>query len=89
MTIEHKVGMANTRNTANAAFEMIDRMQNYDPGEQVLAAAIVMTYLVERHGVNPNDLYASARRMIMHPDTVTFRPEFAAIQQYMKDDMND
>lgn len=76
-----------SRLAAQRTFDVIDRVQEWPPHEQVVALAATFLLLCETQRVNPRDALQTAERIINHAEGKL--PEFAAVRQYLKDEVND
>lgn len=75
-----------SRLAAKRSFQVIDAVQQWPPHEQVVALAATFLLLCETQRVNPRDALAVAERIIIHAEGKL--PEFAAIRDYLKDEIN-
>jgi hypothetical protein len=80
--------MANAyhREVASCAFMIIDAIQRDTPSNQALACVAVFKLIAERFGFEPQDVAVYASNLMNHADG-TARPEFAAIRQYLKEEV--
>jgi hypothetical protein len=63
MNLTDQVNQAHLTTVTKAAFAMVDPVQAQPPGEQALAAALLLLLWCRRHNTNPRDvLYAASHR---------------------------
>lgn len=77
---------ANPRRVANATMAVIDALQvRFQPHEQMHAAAATFLLLAEHWGIPAQDLFTATKNLMNDQDGK--RPEFAAAQQYMENEL--
>lgn len=68
------------------AFTVIDRIQNYTPGEQLLGTAIAVVAMAEATGMSLHDLLTIARNCMAHVEG-PFSHHVQAIRDYAKHEL--
>lgn len=77
-----KINNADPQRVADASFAVIDRLQNYQPHEQVMALASAFVLLTEQHKLPAQDAFTTTKNLMNEKSVL--RPEFAAVRDYMK-----
>jgi hypothetical protein len=80
-----KTNNANPERVAKAAFNVIDRLQLFQPHEQVLAAAALFVILTDAHKANPQDIITVTKNLMNEKQKL--RAEFAAVRDYVKHEL--
>lgn len=80
------LNMASTKQTANATLGTLNALQNWEPQEQLLAAAIVFLNLADFWQVSAQDAFTAATNMLNDKDGKT-RPEFLSVKHYMEGEL--
>jgi hypothetical protein len=75
-----------SRLAAERTFSVIDHIQQWKAHEQVVALAATFLLLCETQRINPREALATAERIITHAEGKL--PEFTAIRQYLKEEIN-
>ena len=70
-----------------AAFQVIDRLQSYNSGEQVAGAALVFLLLCERFKQDPRDVLSKGSAVLL--DTLTYGSgeQTRAIKTYLNQEI--
>ncbi len=69
---------------AQAAFAVIDRLQQLPKQYRVLGGAISFLLLMEHLEVDPQDAFTTAKNVMVDPqDGMTRATQFTAIQEYL------
>jgi hypothetical protein len=76
---------ANPRRVANATIACLDRLQDYQPHEQMLAAAALFVSLADHWKLPAQDAFTVVKNLMLHEDRR--RPEFGAVQLYMQNEL--
>lgn len=80
------INNANPARVANATMAVIDATQRgFQPHEQMHAMAAAFLLLSEHWGLSPQDLFTATKNLMN--DNLGKRPEFAAVQQYMREEL--
>lgn len=80
------VASADVRLAATSTMQVLDAIQSIRPREyQITALACSFQLLAERVGLEPQDLFALSTNIMNHADGR--RPEFAAVRQYLKEEL--
>lgn len=81
-----KMVNAPSKDVAQAAFKLVDRLQSYSPEIQSVAAAALFMQVCQVHGVEPQDVFRAAANMAadsIHGE----RPEFRALRLYTEHEL--
>jgi len=77
---------ADLRHVSGAAVDALDKLQRHPKGVQVPAVAALFIAMSEASGMTINDLIATTQRMTSHAEGR--RPEFAAVVDYVRNELN-
>lgn len=75
-----------SRLAADRSFSVLDHIQQWKPHEQVVALAATFLLLCEAQNLNPREALQTAERIITHAEGKL--PEFTAIRQTLKEEIN-
>ena len=85
MNLDHMVN-APSEVVAQAAMQLVDRLQNHPPAIQSVAAAVLFVQVCKTHGLDPTHAYTVAGNMTA--DTIHGeRPEFRALRLYAEHEL--
>lgn len=70
---------------AQAVVDATDRLQNYQPHEQMMGVCALFLFLADHWGVPAQDVFTATKNLINDADGK--RPEFAGIEQYIKKEL--
>jgi hypothetical protein len=76
---------ANPRRVANATMSALDSLQNYQPHEQMLAAAALFVMLADHWRIPAQDAFTVVKNLMIGNEMR--RPEFGAVQLYMQNEL--
>ena len=76
---------ASPRRVANACIDVLDRLQNYQPHEQIMAAAALFLSLAEAARVPAQDVFTATKNLINGVDGK--RVEFRALDAYVRNEL--
>lgn len=76
---------ASVKVVAPAAMALIDTIQGCQPHTQVAAITSVFMLLCEHHKIPAHDAFAAVTNLMNHAEGR--RPEFAAVRQYMEEEL--
>lgn len=68
------------------AFRVIDRLQGYRPGEQLLGAGVALVAMADAIELDLHSLIATARNVMAHADG-PYSEQIAAIRDYAKNEL--
>jgi hypothetical protein len=71
---------------AQAAMEVVDRLQRHTPEARVLGAFAVVSLMADAAGLTPQEIITAATNLMNHAQGR--RPEFAAVQEYIEKEMD-
>jgi len=75
-----------SKDVAQAAMRLVDRLQNYPAPIQSVSVAALFLTVCQVHGVQPQDVFTVAKNMMA--DTIHGqRDEFRALQMYAKHEL--
>jgi hypothetical protein len=63
------------------AFKVIDRVQNFTPGEQMLGTAVALVAMCESANISLNDVIQQARNVMAHAEG-PFTHHIQAVRDY-------
>lgn len=71
---------------ANAAMQLVDRLQDHPAGIQSIASAVLFLAVCKAHGLNPQEVFTVAGNLTA--DTIHGeRPEFRALRLYAEHEL--
>lgn len=70
---------------SRAMMEAIDRLQNYQPHEQLMGVCALFLFLSQAWGIPAQDVFTATKNLINDADGK--RPEFAGIETYIKKEL--
>lgn len=73
------------RAAANAAFSVLDALQRFSPEHRIVGLTAAFVLLAEHLGVRPLNVFEIVSNVMR--DAMGRRPEFAAIEQYLKNEL--
>ena len=79
---------ANPARLRAPAFRVIDRMQHYRPGEQLLGTAVALVAMADAIQLPLHDLFAVARNVMRDTDG-PYSEQIAAIRDYAKNELRN
>jgi hypothetical protein len=79
------MGNCNVRRVAHATMAALSGLQRFSKEEQMLAAAVVFRSLAAHWGVEPSTALNFANNIVF--DQIGKRPEFGAVDHYMKENL--
>lgn len=77
---------ASAQRSAIAAMNVIDRLQHFEAGEQVIGAAATFLLLCEHYGVPAQDAFTVTKNAMNHADGRQI-PEFRAVKMYVENEL--
>jgi len=77
---------ADLSQAARASMSVIDRLQTYQPGEQIASLAGTFKLMAERFGIDPADAFQAVEHMMRDADR-RLTPEFGAVKLYMEGEL--
>lgn len=75
-----------TEAVAQRTMQLLDLVQDFTPEEQIASLSATFLLLMERFNVSAQDAFGTTSRIIHHADG-TRRPEFAALRQYLREEL--
>lgn len=84
-----QVANSDNEKVAQAAFSLIDRLQHEKAGVQVAAITVLYTLMCEVFDLHPIRLNEYISKMVWDKAGRKFLPHFAAIKQYIEEDVKD
>lgn len=85
-TIRDQLGALPRSEAATAAMTVVSALQDYQPGAQLAGALAVAQLMADEAGINIHDVLAYVRNRIT--DAEGKRPEFAAVTEYIKKELD-
>lgn len=79
-----KLASAASARVARATVRAIDPLQGLREEERILGLAAAFYLICQTYSLNENDMIRMAKRIAKHHDA-TYKPEFRAVLEYMKD----
>ena len=76
---------ASPARVAKATMSLLDRLQRFQPGDQVLAAAAVFLTLAEHWGIPAQDAFTIIKNLMIANEGK--RHEFRALDAYIKNEL--
>lgn len=76
---------ADPKRVAQAMVDSLDRLQNYQPHEQMLGVCALFLFLSEFWKVPAQDVFNAAKNIIN--DSEGKRPEFAGVEMYIRKEL--
>lgn len=80
-----KMGSADEGAVANAAMTVVDQLQSFSPEVQMLGLTAAFLSLSKHHKQHPGDLFLTADNIMNGVQGK--RPEFAAVDMYMENEL--
>lgn len=80
-----KLNNIEVKEAANASMEIVNLIQNMAPHVRVVACSVVFCLVCERYKMNPQSAFSVMQHIMNHADGR--RPEFAAIRDYLRNEM--
>jgi hypothetical protein len=77
-----KINNADAKRVATASVSVLDRLQNFQSHEQVMASAVVFLTLCEHLKVKAQDVFTTTKNLMNEKHRL--RHEFAAVRDYVK-----
>lgn len=79
------LGNASAKITARVVASLMDRLQDFPPGEQAQGVGVVFLALCGELGINPREALPYSERMVSLEDL----PEFRACRQYLDEEVRE
>lgn len=80
-----RMNNADPYRVSQAAMAVLDRLQNFQPAEQIMGAAALFLILAEHRGIPAQDIFVATKNLINGVDGK--RPEFRAVTEYCKHEL--
>jgi hypothetical protein len=84
--ITDSLNNASGQQAAIASMNVIDRLQHFAAGEQVIGACATFLLLCEHYGVPAQDAFTAAKNC-MNDTNRKFIPEFRAVSDYVRNEL--
>ena len=84
--IADKLNNASQSDSGSAAMTVIDRLQSFQPGPQVVGLAAAFLFVCEHYGVAPQEAFTVTKNMMNDADRKLV-PEFRAVKMYVEKEL--
>jgi hypothetical protein len=82
------ISNASPQKVARGAFRVIDRLQDYQPHEQVMSCAAAFILIAEQCRIeNPQDLFTAVKNML-NDEREGGRQQFTAVRNYAQHELS-
>jgi hypothetical protein len=72
---------------ARASFKIVSKLQDWQPHEQAVAAAVVFLTIAEQFGVEPQDVFVATKNLLMD-EREGKREQFRALAEYVRNELD-